>query len=77
MLQKIEVEDVGETDFLKGEQIDRIEFEEKNQAFGKIPASAEPVLLGIAGARSAADPYLHLGGLLPGDEAASCGRCRH
>ncbi len=50
MLQKVEVEDVGETDFLKGEQIDRIEFEEKNQAFekaGKRPASAKPVLLGI------------------------------
>jgi DNA-directed RNA polymerase subunit beta' len=50
MLQKVEIEDAGETDFLKGEQIDRIEFEEKNQAFekaGKRPATAKPVLLGI------------------------------
>ena len=30
MLQKVEIEDPGETDLLKGEQIDRIEFDEKN-----------------------------------------------
>jgi DNA-directed RNA polymerase subunit beta' len=50
MLQKVEVEDPGETEFLKGEQIDRIEFNELNLAFeksGKRPATAKPVLLGI------------------------------
>jgi DNA-directed RNA polymerase subunit beta' len=50
MLQKVEVEDPGETDFLKGEQIDKIEFNEQNLAFekaGKRPATAKPVLLGI------------------------------
>ncbi|HRK19288.1 MAG TPA: DNA-directed RNA polymerase subunit beta', partial [Hyphomicrobiaceae bacterium] len=50
MLQKMEVEDPGETDYLKGEQIDRLEFAEKNLAFekaGKRPATAKPVLLGI------------------------------
>jgi len=50
MLQKIEITDVGETSFIKGEQIDRIEFEEKNAAFeaeGLRPASSIPVLLGI------------------------------
>jgi DNA-directed RNA polymerase subunit beta' len=50
MLQKVEVEDPGETEFLKGEQIDKIEFNEKNLAYekeGKRPASAKPVLLGI------------------------------
>jgi DNA-directed RNA polymerase subunit beta' len=50
MLQKVEVEDPGETEFLKGEQIDKIEFNEKNQAYeksGKRPAVAKPVLLGI------------------------------
>ena len=50
MLQKVEVEDPGETEFLKGEQIDKIEFNEKNQAYekaGKRPATAKPVLLGI------------------------------
>ena len=35
MLQKVEIEDPGETDLLKGEQIDKIEFDEKNAAFEK------------------------------------------
>ncbi|MGI9411194.1 MAG: DNA-directed RNA polymerase subunit beta', partial [Hyphomicrobiaceae bacterium] len=50
MLQKVEVMDPGETDYIKGEQIDRIEFAEKNGAYeaaGKRPAAAQPVLLGI------------------------------
>ena len=50
MLQKVEITDTGETDFIKGEQIDRIEFDEVNARFekeGKRPASATPVLLGI------------------------------
>src|SRR5678810_50245 len=50
MLQKVEIEDAGETDLLKGEQIDRTEFDEKNAAFekaGKRVATAKPVLLGI------------------------------
>jgi DNA-directed RNA polymerase subunit beta' len=50
MLQKVEVTDVGETSFIKGEQLDRIEFEEKNAAFeaqGLRPATVIPVLLGI------------------------------
>jgi DNA-directed RNA polymerase subunit beta' len=50
MLQKVEITDTGETDFIKGEQIDRIEFDEENakiEKAGKRPASATPVLLGI------------------------------
>ncbi len=50
MLQKVEITDPGETDFIKGEQIDRIEFVEKNAAFeatGKRAATVQPVLLGI------------------------------
>ncbi|MGI9521072.1 MAG: DNA-directed RNA polymerase subunit beta' [Hyphomicrobiaceae bacterium] len=50
MLQKVEVTDPGETDYIKGEQIDRIEFAEKNATFeksGRRPAVAQPVLLGI------------------------------
>ena len=35
MLQKVEVEDPGETEFLKGEQIDRIEFDEINAVLEK------------------------------------------
>jgi DNA-directed RNA polymerase subunit beta' len=50
MLQKVEIEDIGDTDFLKGEQIDRVEFEDANaliEASGRRPAKASPVLLGI------------------------------
>ncbi len=50
MLQKVEITDSGETDLIKGEQIDRIEFDEVNAATekaGKRPAAANPVLLGI------------------------------
>ena len=50
MLQKVEITDTGETEFIKGEQMDRIEFEERNVLYekdGKRPATAQPVLLGI------------------------------
>ena len=77
MLQKVEVEDAGETDLLKGEQLDRIEFDEINagareggQASGNGQAGAARHHQGVA-----ADPELHLGGLLPGDHARA-DRCR-
>ena len=50
MLQKIEIEDPGTTEFLKGEQVDRIDFEDANaaiEAAGGKPATGQPVLLGI------------------------------
>jgi DNA-directed RNA polymerase subunit beta' len=50
MLQKIEVDDPGSTEFLKGEQVDRIDFEDANaavEAAGGKPATGQPVLLGI------------------------------
>jgi DNA-directed RNA polymerase subunit beta' len=50
MLQKVEITDVGETDMIQGEQLDKIEFDEINAKFaaqGKKPAVAHPVLLGI------------------------------
>jgi DNA-directed RNA polymerase subunit beta' len=50
MLQKVEVTDPGDTTYLIGEQVDRIEFEienEKRLAAGERPAVAEPVLQGI------------------------------
>jgi DNA-directed RNA polymerase subunit beta' len=50
MLQKVEVEDPGETTYLAGEQIDRIEFEginAKAEADGLRPARAHAVLQGI------------------------------
>ena len=50
MLQKVEIEDQGESYFLHGEHIDRLEFEEENERLageGKHPAKGKPVLLGI------------------------------
>ena len=50
MLQKVEVEDGGETTLLVGEQVEREEFAKANEiaeAEGFAPAKARPVLLGI------------------------------
>ena len=50
MLQKIEILDGGDTTLLKGENVDKAEFDEENDkaaARGGRPASGEPVLLGI------------------------------
>jgi DNA-directed RNA polymerase subunit beta' len=50
MLQKIEIDDVGETDLIQGEQIDKIELDEVNaraREEGRKGAAGHPVLLGI------------------------------
>jgi DNA-directed RNA polymerase subunit beta' len=50
MLQKVEIDEVGDTDFLHNEQVDRSEMDEINLklvAEGKRPATGQPVLLGI------------------------------
>ncbi|RVT80698.1 DNA-directed RNA polymerase subunit beta' [Rhodobacteraceae bacterium CCMM004] len=50
MLQKWEILDSGETTLLKGEHVDKIEFDEANEkamAKGGRPAQGEPILLGI------------------------------
>jgi DNA-directed RNA polymerase subunit beta' len=50
MLQKVEIEEPGETTLLAGEQVDRTEFEIENAKAGREglrPAIAHPVLQGI------------------------------
>jgi DNA-directed RNA polymerase subunit beta' len=50
MLQKVRVTDPGDTEYLEGEHVDRMEFREKTRAViesGKKPPRSEPVLLGI------------------------------
>ncbi len=50
MLQKIEIEDAGDSGLITGEQVDRVELEEMNERLvdeGLKPASGSPVLLGI------------------------------
>jgi DNA-directed RNA polymerase subunit beta' len=50
MLQKVEIDDVGDTDLINGDQMDKAELDEINAKYfaeGKKPASGHPVLLGI------------------------------
>ena len=50
MLQKWEIQDSGDTTLLKGENVDKAEFDEANEksiARGGRPAQGEPILLGI------------------------------
>ena len=50
MLQKVKITDPGDTEYLEGEHIDRMEFREATRAVitdGGKPPRAEPVLLGI------------------------------
>jgi DNA-directed RNA polymerase subunit beta' len=50
MMQKVRITDPGDTEYLVGEQPDRVEFNRINRetiARGERPAEAEPVLLGI------------------------------
>lgn len=50
MLQKVEIDDSGETDLIQGEQLDRVEMDQINAKAveqGKKPATGTPVLLGI------------------------------
>ncbi len=50
MLQKVEITDAGDSTYIVGDNVDRIELEDTNDHLievGKKPASGEPVLLGI------------------------------
>jgi DNA-directed RNA polymerase subunit beta' len=50
MLQKVEIVNPGDSGMLKDEQLDKLDFDELNDALladGKKPATANPVLLGI------------------------------
>ncbi len=50
MLQKVRITEPGDTDYLEGEHVDRMEFRDRTRevlAEGSAPPRAEPVLLGI------------------------------
>ncbi len=61
MLKKIRIEDPGETEFLKGMQVDKWKFKKENEKVitkkGK-PASATPVLLGITKASLTTESFI-------------------
>ncbi len=61
MLQKVRVTDSGDTEFLEGDHVDRMEFRESNQkilAGGGKPARAEPLLLGITKASLTTESFV-------------------
>ena len=73
MLQKWEILDSGDTTLLKGEHVDKQEFDaanEKTIARGGRPAQGEPILLGDHQSL-AADAFVHLGGVVPGNHPRS------
>ena len=73
MLQKVEILDAGDTTFLIGEQVDRMEFEAENDkrlAAKERPARAEPVLQGITKASLQTTSFISRR-LLPGDDAGA------
>ena len=61
MMRWIKVENVGDTQFLLEEQVDRFRFQEENdrvQAEGAKPATGRPVLLGITKASLSTDSFI-------------------
>src|SRR6202142_4130283 len=61
MLRKVRITEAGDTEFLWGEQIDRLAFEEENERVekkGGKTAEASPVLLGITKASLETDSFL-------------------
>ena len=61
MLRKVRITEPGDTNFLWGEQVDKLEFEEENQRVDKMggkPAEAQPVLLGITKASLETESFL-------------------
>ena len=61
MLRKVRITEPGDTEFLWGEQIDRLEFEGENERVEKMggkPAEASPVLLGITKASLETESFL-------------------
>jgi DNA-directed RNA polymerase subunit beta' len=61
MLRKVRITEPGDSTFLWGEQIDKLEFEEENLRVEKIggkPAEAQPVLLGITKASLETESFL-------------------
>ena len=61
MLRWVKIKDVGDTDFLLEEQVDRFRYEDENRRIldnGGHPSSAEPLLLGITKASLSTDSFI-------------------
>jgi DNA-directed RNA polymerase subunit beta' len=61
MMKKVRIEEPGDTNFLIGEQVDRMLFQEENEkakASGGAPAQGKPLLLGITKASLTTDSFV-------------------
>src|SRR5438445_667406 len=61
MLRRVRIEEVGDTEFVVGELVDKFVFQEENDrvvAQGKRPATAKPILLGITKASLSTDSFI-------------------
>jgi DNA-directed RNA polymerase subunit beta' len=61
MLQKVRIEDPGNTTFLEGEHVDRLQVLEENEKMlseGQQPATFQPLLLGITKASLSTDSFI-------------------
>jgi len=61
MLRRVRIEEVGDTDFVVGELVDRFVFQEENDKVavaGGRPAAAKPMLLGITKASLSTDSFI-------------------
>src|SRR3989442_14043302 len=61
MLQKVRIEDQGNTAFLEGEHVDRLVVLEENERMlkeGQQPATFQPLLLGITKASLSTDSFI-------------------
>ena len=71
MMRWVRIEDVGDTEFLIDEQVDKFRFLEENERVigdGGRPATAQPLLLGITKASLSTDSFISAASL-PGDDA--------
>jgi DNA-directed RNA polymerase subunit beta' len=61
MMRWVKIEDIGDTEFLPEEVVDRFKFREENnrvQEAGGVPATGKPVLLGITKASLSTDSFI-------------------
>ncbi len=61
MFRRVRVKSTGDTDFLPGQLVDRLAFEDVNEKIteaGGIPATAHPILLGVTKASLSTDSFL-------------------
>ncbi len=61
MMQKVQIETIGDTNFLEGEKVDKLKFSDENDrviAEGGEPATSRPMLLGITRASLSTESFI-------------------